>query len=267
MSDIDAEDDPRLQPYSRVGDAGWLRRQNLFVAEGRLVVERLIEARRCTIESVLVTPAGRQALAAQLDPLDAPVLVCSQEVINRVTGFNFHRGCLALARRPAPVLPAAWAAAEGVLLALDGVGNPDNVGGLFRTAAAFGVAGIVISPATGDPLYRKAVRTSMGAVLQVPWVEDTCWPDALQGLRAQGCRVAALTPHPEAIPIDRFAAAGHRRIVLLLGAEGPGLSADVLAAADDHVRIPMAGAVDSINVTVAAGIALHALQQSGVMNR
>jgi tRNA G18 (ribose-2'-O)-methylase SpoU len=259
--DIAVHDDPRLQPYARVGDAAWLEDQGLFVAEGRLVVERLVGARRDAIQSVLVTPAARAALGASLDQLDADVLVCTQDVMSRVTGFNFHRGCLALARRLAPASLDPWFEGDHVLLALDGVGNPDNVGGLFRTAAAFGAAGIVISPTTGDPLYRKAVRTSMGAVLSLPWMQDAQWPEALRALRAKGYRNAALTPHHDAIPIERFAASGHRRVVLLLGAEGPGLNAAALAAADDRVRIPMAGAVDSLNVTVAAGVALHALQR------
>jgi tRNA G18 (ribose-2'-O)-methylase SpoU len=264
LNNIDdiSPDDPRLAPYARIGDAAWLRGQGLFVAEGRMVVFRLIEAGRFGIESILVTPAARRALAAPLETVAVPVLVCSQDTLSRITGFNFHRGCLALARRPAMPRVDGWPDVDGVRLALDGVGNPDNVGGLFRTAAAFGAAGILISPSTADPFYRKSVRTSMGAVLQLPWTVAEPWPDALQALRSRGWRVAALTPHADAISIDRFAGSDHRRVLLLLGAEGSGLSDDALEAADDRVRIPIAETVDSLNVTVAAGVALHALSRT-----
>jgi tRNA G18 (ribose-2'-O)-methylase SpoU len=262
IATVDSEDDPRLAPYARVGDAAWLRRQGLFVAEGRLIVERLIEAGGIAIESVLVTPAARGAIGGRLGAIDAPVLVCSQAILDGVTGFNFHRGCLALARRPAPIAMDHFAD-RPLILALEGVGNPDNVGGLFRTAAAFEAGGILVSPSTADPLYRKSVRTSMGAVLQVPWTIAEPWPESLSTLRARGHRVVALTPHQDAMSIDRFAAEGHRNVVLLLGAEGPGLTEAALASAADRVRIPIAPAVDSLNVTVAAGIALHALTRNG----
>jgi tRNA G18 (ribose-2'-O)-methylase SpoU len=192
------------------------------------------------------------------------VWVCSPTTLTRVTGFNFHRGCLALARRPAPASMDQWLDGDHALLALDSVGNPDNVGGLFRTAAAFGAAGILVSPSTADPLYRKSVRTSMGAVLQVPWAQVQPLPASLDTLRSHGYRVAALTPHADAVSIDHFASCRHRRVVLLVGAEGQGLSDDMLAAADDRIRIPMAGAVDSLNVVVAAGIALHALRRAAL---
>ena len=259
MHDLTSATDPRLAPYWRVGDASWLLRQGLFVAEGRLVVERLMDAKRFAIESILLTPAARHALAMRFEAVDAEVLVCSPETMKQVTGFNFHRGCLALARRPPIATIDSWLEREGVLLGLEAVGNPDNVGGLFRTAAAFGVSGIFVSPSTADPLYRKALRTSMGAVLQLPWSIAEPWPGALAMFRSHGWRVAALTPHGDAIPIERFAARRHSRVVLLVGAEGAGLTDAALAAADDRVTIPMAATVDSLNVTVAAGIALHAL--------
>jgi len=259
MHDLTSATDPRLVPYSRVGDVAWLLSQGLFVAEGRLVVERLMDAKRFTIESILLTPAANHALALRLEAVDAEVLVCSPETMKQVTGFNFHRGCLALARRPPIATIDCWLEREGVLLALEAVGNPDNVGGLFRTAAAFGASGIFVSPSTADPLYRKALRTSMGAVLQLPWSIAEPWPGALGMFRSHGWRVAALTPHRDAIPIERFASYRHSRVVLLVGAEGAGLTDAALAAADDRVTIPIAAQVDSLNVTVAAGIALHAL--------
>jgi tRNA G18 (ribose-2'-O)-methylase SpoU len=263
MDDLCLASDPRLESYARIGDANWLRREGLFVAEGRLVVERLIGARRFAIESILTTPAALQALSGQFATAGARVHVVNPDTMRQVTGFNFHRGCLALARRPAMPAVDSLLEGEGVLLVLEAVGNPDNIGGLFRTAAAFGVRGVLVNAASADPLYRKAVRTSMGAVLQVPWTIGEPWPDVLAAVRSRGWRVAALTPHPDAPSIDRFAAAGHRRTALLVGAEGPGLSDAALAAADDRVRIPIAPSTDSLNVTVAAGIALHALAAAG----
>jgi tRNA G18 (ribose-2'-O)-methylase SpoU len=255
---IDDPGDPRLAPYARVGEAAWLRSQGLFVAEGRLVLSRLIEQPRFEIVSILVTPAARQALQAHLDRIGADVLVCDQAIVNEVTGFNFHRGCLALVRRPQPVSADALSAAS-VLLALEGVGNPDNVGGIFRAAAAFASGGVLIGPGTGDPLYRKSIRTSMGAVLSVPWVIAEPWPETLHALRARGFRIAALTPVADAAPLAELAAKRHSHVVLLVGAEGEGLSADALATADDRIRIPIATQVDSLNAAVAAAIALYAL--------
>jgi tRNA G18 (ribose-2'-O)-methylase SpoU len=260
MNGLSSPTDPRIARYSQIGDTAWLDRQGVFVAEGRLVVERLIGAKRFAIESILVTPAARLALSARLGAVDAPLLVVSPETMQQVTGFNFHRGCLALVRRP--TLPAidAWFERQGVLLVLEGVGNPDNVGGLFRTAAAFGTSGVLVNPTTADPLYRKAIRTSMGAVLQQPWTAAEPWPEVLTTLRSRGWRVAALTPDPEAITIDQFSARGNRQVALVVGAEGPGLTDAAFDAVDERVRIPIVASVDSLNVIVAAGIALHALR-------
>jgi tRNA G18 (ribose-2'-O)-methylase SpoU len=261
MDDVSSPTDPRLRSYSQIADAAWLERNALFVAEGRFVVQRLIDAGRFTIESILVTPAAGVALSDRFEALAAPVLVVSPETMRQITGFNFHRGCLALARRPAMPAVESWFDREGAVLVLEGVGNPDNVGGLFRTAAAFGTSGILVSASSADPLYRKAIRTSMGAVLQVPWTMAEPWPGVLGALRAHGWRVIALTPREDAPPIDRFELVGHRKVALLVGAEGSGLTEAALAAADDRIRIPMAPSIDSLNVIVAAGIALHGLRK------
>jgi tRNA G18 (ribose-2'-O)-methylase SpoU len=146
------------------------------------------------------------------------------------------------------------------VLALECVGNPDNVGGLFRVAAAFGVGGVLLDHASGDPLYRKAIRTSMGASLQIPFARVARWWPALDSLRAAGAEILALTPHPDAAPIRKVAGevSSNRQLILLLGAEGPGLSLESLAQADRQVRIPLAPGIDSLNVAVAGGIALSA---------
>jgi tRNA G18 (ribose-2'-O)-methylase SpoU len=253
-------EDPRVLDYAHVGSHDWLCARDLFVAEGRFVVERLIAAGRFEIASVLVTPAAATALARALAQLAADVLVVDPAVLNRVTGFNFHRGCLALGRRPRP-LAVSDLPADGCQLALEGVGNPDNVGGLFRTAAAFGVTGLMLDQTSGDPFYRKAVRTSMGAVLRLPFARVPDWPAALAARRADGWIVAALTPRVEAMPLEDVARqlAPARARLLLVGSEGAGLSEASLSCADVRVRIPISSQVDSLNVTVAAGIALSRL--------
>jgi tRNA G18 (ribose-2'-O)-methylase SpoU len=139
---------------------------------------------------------------------------------------------------------------------LDGVNNPDNIGGLFRSAAAFGADAVVLGPACGDPLYRKSIRTSMAATLQVPFVSAGSSPAAIEALRRHGIRVLALTPANDARLIDAVPRDG-RRVALLVGNEGTGLSTAALALCDERVRIPMTPAVDSLNVTVAASIAMH----------
>jgi tRNA G18 (ribose-2'-O)-methylase SpoU len=255
-----APDDPRVAAYRRVGDAGWLRGQRLFVAEGRLLLERLVASAAYRIASVLVTPAAAAALAPTLSRVDADVLVLDLAVMKDLTGFNFHRGCLALAERPA-ARTVADLPRIGCVLGLEGVGNPDNVGGLFRTAAAFGVAAVLLDPSAGDPFYRKALRTSMGAVLTLPVVRVDDWTGALGRLKEDGWTIVALTPARDAEPLESAAAAlaSRERRLLLVGSEGAGLASETLASADARVRIPISGAVDSLNVTVAAGIALARL--------
>lgn len=253
--------DPRLDGYRHVGDPAWLQHAGLFVAEGRLVVERLLGSPDFHVESIAVTPAALDALESHLAAAPCDVYVCGRTLLEGVTGFDFHRGCLALARRPA-ARPCAALLDARRLIALEGVGNPDNVGGIFRSAAAFGAGGIVLDPDSGDPLYRKSVRTSMGATLRVPWVRADAWPDALGEFQRRGFTLVALTPDPGAIPLDEFSATvrGSDRLMLLLGAEGSGLSARTIEMADVRVRIPIDSGVDSLNVVVAAGIALERLR-------
>ncbi len=261
MIEIASLADARVSDYTYVGQPDWLRDQGLFVAEGRLVVRRLFEAPSFTVRSVLITPTALAALDDVLDPTRCPVYVCQQEMMDRLAGFNFHRGCLAIGERPAPVEPASRFQSAQRLLALEGVGNPDNVGGLFRVAAAFGVDGVLLDRTSGDPLYRKAIRTSMGAVFKVPFARAAKWPDTLAAFRAAGADVVALTPNSSATPLSAYARtrSPRQRIVLMLGAEGPGLTAGTINAATITVRIPIATGVDSLNVVVAAGITLAAL--------
>jgi tRNA G18 (ribose-2'-O)-methylase SpoU len=259
-------DDPRLDDYRHVGDAARLRARGLFVAEGRIVVERLVHDRRFPVRSLLLTDTAARALADTVSAADrtATVFVVPQAVMNAVVGFNIHRGCLALAERPTPpglgVLPLATTAA---IVVAEGVNNPDNVGGLFRNAAALGAGGILLGPDCGDPLYRKAIRTSMAATLRLPWAQPPAWPGVLEDVRRAGLTVAACTPSPNAPSL--YESGLPPRIAVLVGAESTGLTAQALAAADIRVRIPMHADMDSLNVATAAAIVLsaHAAQHAG----
>ncbi len=188
------------------------------------------------------------------------VLVVPPAWMEGLTGFNMHRGCLAVGERGTPHAWRDLARSARRLLVLEGVGNPDNVGGLFRTARAFGVDAVLVGPGTGDPLYRKAIRVSCGAALVVPHADATPWPDVLRALVDDGVTVWALTPASDATPLDVAVSRGvPQRLALLVGAEGPGLTDLSLAQASERIRIPIAPEADSLNVTVAAGIALAAV--------
>jgi tRNA G18 (ribose-2'-O)-methylase SpoU len=260
--ELESPDDARLADYAATADPALARERGLFVVEGRLVVARLIEARRYAIHSVFVSDAARRALGAVLDALDprTPVYVGPTELFRHATGYNIHRGCLALAVRPPATEPLALARQARTAVVLEAVANPDNVGGVFRNAAAFGVDAVFLCPSTSDPLYRKAIRTSMGATLRVPFARIDDWPGGLSRLREAEFRLVALTPRADAPPLDEYVAgAVPARLALLVGNEGIGLSEEVVARADDRIRIPIHADVDSLNVAVAAGIALARL--------
>ena len=249
-----------VDAYRLVGDPAALERAGLFVVEGRLIVERLLLDGAFRIHSVAVTPPAAQALASVFGQRpDVPVHVCEPRELESVTGFDFHRGCLALAWRPAAIASLERFVEAKRLLALESVGNPDNVGGLFRTAFALGADGVLLDRATGDPLYRKAIRTSMGATLRLPFARLAAWPEDLQTLRSRGFRVLAMTPDPDAVPLDDVEVTGADRIIVVVGSEGCGLTTGALIQSDLLVRIPVDPRADSLNVVVAAGIALNRL--------
>jgi tRNA G18 (ribose-2'-O)-methylase SpoU len=259
---IHDEQDPRLAPYRAVGDHSALERAGLFVAEGRLVVERLLEDGVFAIASVLVTPAAAAGLDTALARRrDVAVYVCEPATLREITGFNFHRGCLALAHRPRQSAASDLLSARAQrVLGVEGVADPDNVGGLFRTALAFGVDAVLLDGVTVDPLYRKAIRTSMAAALRLPFARVDPWLDGLASLRAAGFELVALTPRAGAVELARYASRAASRLAVLVGSEASGLTEATLRAADVHVRIPVDPRADSLNVVTAAGIALHALR-------
>lgn len=253
---VSSIDDPRVAAYAHLADHQRLLALGLFVAEGRLVVRRLIELHHWDIASFLLTDTAAAALDDVLTLERAPVYLVDQDVMNGIAGFNIHRGCLALVKRPVPpTLDRIAAGPLGRVLVLEGVNNPDNVGGLFRSAAAFGIDLVVLGPDCGDPLYRKAVRTSMGATLSVPFVLAPQWPGAVRDLRADGFTVIALTPSRGVAPIEEIYP--HAKLALLVGSEGMGLSDEAMRAATLPIRIPTTAEVDSLNVTTAASIAMY----------
>jgi len=227
--------------------------KGLVIAEGAIVVRRMI-ASRFPLRAVLGVPRRMEELTADLAEVDVPVYATSAEVMAEVVGFHLNRGVLAVAdRSPALSIEDVLAGARR-LAVLEGVGDHENLGALFRNAAAFGVDGVLLGPGCSDPLYRRSVRVSMGHVLGVPFTSLSPWPDGLKLLRDRGFRVLAMTPSAtEAlVPVDGKAA-------VLLGSEGPGLTAEAIAAADAAVRVPMAGGVDSLNVATAGAVAFYAL--------
>ena len=244
---VDDPDDERLAVYTGLTDADLRRRGEAFVAEGTLVIRRLLES-RYPVLSLLVTPN-------RLDPawadLDVPVYVADQAVMNRVAGFDIHRGALAAALRLPLPPPIELVAGARWVAVLEGINDTENMGALFRNAAAFGIDAVLLSPGCCDPLYRRSVRVSMGHVLHVPFtVADDL--DALDGFTT-----VALTPSG-----DEPLAPVPGPVAFLVGAEGAGLRPSTLAAADRRVRIPMAAGVDSINVATAAAIAFYAVSST-----
>ena len=265
MVRISGPDDPAVAEYRNLADHDRLRARGLFVAEGRTVCERLVGDRRFEVRSLLLNGAAWRALephCADL-PADVTAFVCETHDFEHLTGYNFHRGCLARASRPSPMSLDDLIANARTLVVLEDVANVDNVGSVFRNAAAFGVDGVVLSAGCGDPFYRKAIRTSMAATLRVPFAiapGGDGWGAALARLREAGFQIVALTLRERMLDLETFACS-HRpdRFALLVGTEGAGLGAAAEAAADVHVHIPIHEDVDSLNVSVATGIALHRL--------
>lgn len=256
--------DRRLDDYRNIPDPELLRARGIFMAEGRHVVRRLLQSQRFTTRSLLLTPAAHEGLADVVErSTDIPVYVVSQEAMNEIAGFNIHRGCLAIGVRPAQTAWDEVVRDALLVVVLEGVSNADNVGGIFRSAAAFGAGAVLLGPACTDPLYRKAIRTSMGAALRVPFAVLRDWPGDLARLRRAGFHLVALTPDSSAVPLGELDAAkrspANARTALLVGHEGDGLSGDAIAAADVRARIPMVAGVDSLNVATAASIALYEL--------
>lgn len=258
---VDDAQDPRIGEFVGARDADLRRRgrsdHGVFLAEGDIVVDRALRA-GYEIRSVLVDATRTRPLPFPL-PDDVPVYGASAEVVLAITGMPRHRGCLAIFdRRPIPD-PAGLVAGRRRILVVENLTNPTNLGIIGRSAAALGAEALLLDPTSCDPLYRRASRVSMGEMFALPWTRTGPLPDGLSVLTDAGFELLALTPDRAAEPIDEVVLAPEDRVALVLGAEGPGLSAATLARIDRPVRIPMHGGVDSLNVAAAAAIACFVL--------
>jgi tRNA G18 (ribose-2'-O)-methylase SpoU len=257
---IDNPSDPRVSGYVAVRERDLTGRQDRFIAEGEVVLRILLSRSRFQVESILLSEKRLKALQDILErvPGDVPVFVASQEVMSGIAGFPIHRGVLAIGRRgPDPTVGRLLSetGSHALVLGLIGIANHDNVGGAFRNAAAFGAEAVLGDETTCDPLYRKAIRVSVGATLIVPFAFAGTASALVSELARAGFDVIALSPKGEDV-LGSVKRSG--RTALLLGAEGAGLPADILARART-VRIPMTQGFDSLNVATASGIALHHL--------
>lgn len=258
--------DPRLDDFRDLSLAD--RRpdrpggRGLVVGEGVPVVERML-ASPYRIRAVMGVESRCDALRGQLTGV--PVYIVTEPIMDAVVGFHLNRGVLATADRAEPPTVDQLLDTARFVAVLEGVNDHENIGALFRNAAALGVDGVLLGPRCADPLYRRSVRVSMGHVLRVQHARLTPWPEALKTLHDKGFVTAAMTPQEPSVSIDELARPD--RVAILVGAEGPGLSADALAAADIRVRIPMQDGVDSLNVATAAAIAFHALRAPGAQPR
>ena len=289
---VDDPADPRLADYRDLSDPAARRRvereRDIMVVEGRVAVRQLLASdhriRSLLVDDHQVHSAGDLVGAALTR--GTPVLVGTRDLVARTVGFSLHRGVVAVADRPGPLDSAQLLARAAraprlgggppLVAVLEGLNDHENIGALFRNAAAFGVGAVLLDPTCADPLYRRSIRVSAGHVLHVPFARLSPWPTAVERIRAAGFLVAALTPGhaegsgsgPDAVPVGRLASlvgdgtTGATGVALVIGAEGPGLSAALVAEADVAVSIPMAAGVDSLNAATAAAIAFHRLAGS-----
>ena len=248
--------DPRLVDYSHQTDVALKKSGGgIYIAESALVLERALRAGH-TPRSVLALGNTVDEAVALVGP-DVPVFSGPPELLEQLTGYLLHRGLIAAMDRPP--LPSPESLLEGArrVIILENVADPTNVGAIFRSVGAIGADAVLVTPRCSDPFYRRAIRVSMGTVLQVPWTRLGDWTSTRELLTASGFHVAALALTPDAVSLRDFVAP--ERLALVLGAEGDGLTDEAIAAADTVVQIPMAHGIDSLNVGAAAAVAMWAL--------
>jgi len=260
---IDDSGDPRLRDYVGLTDVVMRRvsepADGLYLAESAKVIERALAAGHRP-RSVLLQQKWLDELAPLLEDHDVPVYLAAPELLERVTGFVMHRGALAsMHRPPLPAVDEVLAHARRVVV-LEDIVDHTNVGAIFRAVAGLGADAVLITPRCADPYYRRAVRVSMGTVLQIPWTRLDEWPAGADQVHAAGFEIAALALDANAVDLADYARSAPERVALLLGTEGDGLSAAGLASADTVVTIPMSRGVDSLNVAAASAVALWALR-------
>ena len=241
--------------------------KGLVIAEGVLVAQRML-ASRFTPHAVLGTDRRLTELSADLAGVSVPFFRASAEVMAQIVGFHLNRGVLAAARRPAERGVAEVLAGARTVAVLEGVNDHENLGSIFRNAAGLGVDAVVFGAGCADPLYRRAVRVSMGHALLVPFARADSWPADLYLLRNNGFRLLAMTPGPQARDLSEVMDdLRDEKVAVLVGAEGPGLTEMALRAADVRVRIPMSRGTDSLNVATAAALAFYECAQRPLETR
>jgi tRNA G18 (ribose-2'-O)-methylase SpoU len=268
--------DERVRDYFALTDVALRTKvepeRGLYLAESEKVIRRALAAGHRP-RSFLMAQRWLTDLADLVEQAESggvPVYVAAAGVIESMTGFHLHRGALASMHRPSLVAPELLlqkallhSALEGKasrVVILEDIVDHTNVGAVFRSAAALGVDAVLITPRCADPLYRRAVRVSMGTVFQVPWTRIDVWPGGLQVLRDNGFTVAAFALTDEATSLDDLAADQPQRLAVIFGTEGDGLSRRAVEGADLVVKIPMAGGVDSLNMAAASAVAMWALR-------
>ncbi|MGC7253336.1 TrmH family RNA methyltransferase [Mycobacteroides abscessus] len=231
--------------------------KGLVIAEGVLVVQRMLASRFRPL-ALLGTDRRLSELAADLEPVDVPYYRASAEVMAEVVGFHLNRGVLAASRRPEELPAADLLQTARTVAVLEGVNDHENLGSIFRNAAGMGVDAVLFGSGCADPLYRRAVRVSMGYALLVPFARLPEWPKSLYRLRDSGFRLLAMTPAGDSKALaDAIPPLRAEKVALMVGAEGPGLTDVALRASDLRVRIPMANGTDSLNVATAAALAFY----------
>ena len=280
--------DPRLADYAHLTDVALKKARGsehgLYLAESLLVMERALRAGH-NPRSVLALGGSVDDAVAAVGDRDIPIFVGPGELLEELTGYVLHRGLIASMHRPAlPTVESllAGTGAEGAggaeetggaariggaartggarrIVVLENVADPTNVGAIFRSVAAIGADAVLVTPRCSDPFYRRAIRVSMGTVLQVPWTRVGDWPSTRETLVAAGFHIAALALTDDAVDLRAFAPTAPDRVALVLGAEGEGLTDEAIAAADTVVQIPMAHGIDSLNVAATAAVAMYAL--------
>jgi tRNA G18 (ribose-2'-O)-methylase SpoU len=264
--------DPRLADYAHLTDVALKKARGsehgLYLAESLLVMERALRAGH-EPRSVLALGGSVDDAVRAVGDRDVPLFVGPGELLEELTGYVLHRGLIASMHRPAlPTVESllGGSRADGVtsggarrVVVLENVADPTNVGAIFRSVAAIGADAVLVTPRCSDPFYRRAIRVSMGTVLQVPWTRVGDWPSTRETLVAAGFHIAALALTDDAVDLRAFAATAPDRVALVLGAEGEGLTPEAIAAADTVVQIPMAHGIDSLNVAATAAVAMYAL--------
>jgi len=259
--DISDLSDPRLADFAHRTDValknGSRTEHGLYIAESALVLERALRAGHSP-RSVLALGGTVDEAVALVGP-DVPVFSGPSELLAELTGYLLHRGLIASMHRPP--LPTVESLLDGArrVVVLENVVDPTNVGAIFRSVAAIGADAVLVTPRCSDPFYRRAIRVSMGTVLQVPWTRVGDWTSTRDVLAASGFHIAALALTDDAVSLKEFARDAPEKVALVLGTEGEGLTAEAIAAADSIVQIPMAHGIDSLNVAATAAVAMFAL--------